>query len=112
MLVIVLAVAAIWFTTSRPQLPRVETAPVRVVGDRPGGARRAPGAKINEAEAMQILRRALTTRADNPIKTDCLAIMSQGHDGSAYKLTAFDRCQSTKLGHWRVDAQTRSISRE
>jgi hypothetical protein len=111
LLVIAAAAGAIWFTTFREpaRLPRLDTGPVRVVGDRPGGARRAPGAKSNEAEAIQMLRRALTT--EKAIKTDCLVITSQGFGGGAYRMTAFDRCQNTRLGRWQVDGQTAKVSR-
>jgi hypothetical protein len=77
--------------------------PVRVVGDRPGGSRRGSGASITEPEAILRLRRALVS-SPQPIKTECLAITSQGFREGTYHLTAFNTCEGTRLGQWRVDA--------
>src|SRR6266550_8390341 len=70
-----------WYWSQRPQLPRADTGPVRVVGDRPGGARRAPGAAINEPEAVMTLRHYFATQ-EHPVKSECIAVISKGlHDG-------------------------------
>src|SRR5687767_12241282 len=64
-----------YYWQSRPQssAPPPDSGPATVVGQRPGGSRRAPGAAINEAEAIRVLRRSLATR----IRTDCLVVSSQ-----------------------------------
>lgn len=92
------------FVPQKYRPPVVDTStPVRVVGDRPGGARRGSGASITEPEAILRLRRALVT-SSQPTKTECLAITSQGFRQGAYNLTAFDTCEGTRLGQWRVSA--------
>ncbi len=103
--------AAFWYfrqTRPEPAELRANTAPVRVVGDRPGGARRIAGAAINEAEATLLLRRALA----RSVRGDCLAIMSRGAAGNAYLFTAFNSCDRTRLGQWKVDGKTRAVSRK
>ena len=80
-------------------------APVRVVKDRPGGARRAEGAAISEPEAMLLLRRSFTT-----VKSDCLAILGHGYRDGAYEMTVMNRCEQTRLGRWRVDGRTKAVS--
>jgi hypothetical protein len=86
-------------------LPRVDTTPVRVVRDRPGGAYRAKGATINEPEAILLLRRHFTN-----LKSECVAILSNGYHDGAYVLTAVNGCDHTRLGKWRVDGRTRAIT--
>ena len=82
---------------------------VRVVGDRPGGARRGSGAKLSEAEAIRLLRRHIVTA--NEIGADCVVTMSGGFDKGAYVLTAVDRCGHTRLGRYRVDGKTGAVTR-
>lgn len=121
--VIAIVAGAVALVLSRPDLvqrftPRqlrpavVETAapPVRVVRDRPGGARQGAGAKITEPEAILILRRSLATSAQ-PIKNECVAITSQGFSEGAWNLTAFNHCGSTRLGRWKVDAKSGDVDR-
>jgi hypothetical protein len=100
----------------RPALPwkkepppvKAEPIAVRVVHDRPGGARRASGAKINEAEAMRLLRRHLATTVSIPIA--CLAVMSHGPSKGDYFFTALNRCDSIRLGRWRVDGKSGAVA--
>lgn len=101
-----------------PQMPwqkKATPAPVkrtppelRVVGDRPGTARRAAGAKINEAEATRVLRRHLvsTTNIANP----CLVVMSNGPRKGDYFFTAFNRCDSIRMGKFRVDGKSGTVT--
>ncbi len=97
---------------SRPQLPwqskpapvKVTPPEVRVVGDRPGGARRAAGATINEAEAIRLLRRHLATTTT--IANRCLVVMSHGPRDGHYFFTAYNRCDHVRIGRWRVDGKT------
>lgn len=97
---------AVWMNR-RPEKPvRKEKPPeVRVVGDRPGGARRAPGAKVTEAEAVRLLRRHFV--ATRNIKNECLVTMSAG--GEKYVFNVFDRCADVRLGRWKVDAKTGDV---
>jgi hypothetical protein len=80
-----------------------------VVADRPGGARRAPGAIISEAEAIRILRRYLVETLK--ISDACLAVMSANPGQGSYLLTAINGCEHTRLGRWRVDARTSAVAR-
>ena len=104
--------AAVWWN-ARQGLPDTkaktgEAPSVRVVGDRPGGARRAPGAVVNEAEAIRLVRRHLVeTRG---LRADCIAILGQGSRDGAYVVNAHDRCESTRLGRWRVDGKSGAVT--
>lgn len=106
--------AAIWWNAGG-RLPRSGSAPerpqppsVRVVGDRPGGARRASGAKLSEAEAMRLVRRHLViTRGLGP---DCIVLVGGGFREGDYLVTARDHCASTRLGRWRVDGRTGEVA--
>jgi hypothetical protein len=104
--------AAVWWN-AQDALPQKKKAPaetpsVRVVGDRPGGARRAPGAVVNEAEAIRLVRRHLVETKD--IKTDCVAILGQGFRNGTYTVNAHDRCASVRLGRWRVNGKTGAVA--
>ena len=113
--VVLVAAVSVWLT--KPHLlpipisrdktpPRVDTAPVRVVEDRPGGARRPKGAKLSEPEAILHLRRHFTT-----LDPKCVAILSNGYRDGAYVLTAVNSCENTRLGKWRVDGRTGAVER-
>jgi hypothetical protein len=80
----------------------------RVVHDRPGGARRAAGANLTEAEAIRLLRSHLasTTSIVNP----CLVVMSHGPRKGDYFFTAYNRCENTRIGRWRVDGKTGDVT--
>ena len=116
-LVLLLAVGgAVWFFRDElpigryfpRSLPRTDTGPIRVVGQRPGGARKAPGAKLSEPEAVITLRRYLTT---GEVKSECLALASRGSAGGAYTFDAVDSCRDVKLGRWKVDGKTGEVGR-
>jgi hypothetical protein len=111
LLLIVAGAAWWWWTTQHPVGAPATTAvaekPIRVVGDRPGGVRRARGAKLNEAEAILTLRRKLA--AQHQLKNECIAVLSHGNERGAYVLSAVDSCAGTKLGRWRVDAQSGAV---
>jgi hypothetical protein len=105
--------AAVWWN-ARHALPErgvsaTEVPPVRVVGDRPGGARRGAGAVVNEAEAILLVRRHLVATAG--VRTDCVALLGQGFREGAYVVNAHDRCTSTRLGRWRVNGKTGEVAR-
>ena len=112
--------AASWVYLNRPDLVQgvdpnppppkpTDTAPVRVVKDRPGGARRGAGAKISEPEAVRALRRHLTNAEG--VAGQCIAIKSEGYRGGAYELTAINSCEKTRLGRWRVDGKSQQVTR-
>lgn len=117
-LVAVLALAAIWyFLPNKPEIPwQREPAPVakpkppatRVVRDRPGGARRAAGATINEAEATRLLRSHLASTTT--INNACLVVMSHGPSDGDYDFTAYDRCDKIRIGRWRVDGNSGAVA--
>jgi hypothetical protein len=104
--------AAIWWD-ARQSLPEkkaraAEPPSVRVVGDRPGGSRRAPGAVVNEAEAIRLVRRHLVeTRS---LRADCVALLGQGSRNGDYLVNAHDRCESVRLGRWRVDGKSGAVT--
>lgn len=114
LLVVALAagVAAIWWNAQRAlpdRKPAQQTPRTRVVGDRPGGAKRAPGAKINEAEAIRLVRKHLV--ATNGIKNECIVLLGGGFSAGGYIVTARDHCASTRLGKFRVDGKTGEVSK-
>ncbi len=111
MLVLIAAGAgAWWWYTHRAILPRTDTGSIRVVGDRPGGARRPAGAAISEPEAILTLRHYLAVQPE-PVRGACLAVISHGYSNGYYSFDAVNSCARTRLGRWRVDAKTRVVSR-
>lgn len=112
LVVAILAVAAWWFINQRNE-PAPKTPPplpsLRVVADRPGGARRAPGANVSEAEAIRILRRHLVSTTGT--KDECFAVLSLGARDGGYILSAVDGCKNAPLGRWRVDGKTSAVTR-
>jgi len=113
LLVIAIAAGAWYYREKIPglrtELPRTDTGPVRVVGQRPGGSRRAGEAKLSEAEAIITLRRYVT--AENRTKNECLAIASRGSSGTEYSFDVVDSCRGMKLGRWKVDGATGEVKR-
>jgi hypothetical protein len=111
-LIVVVILAALSFLLLKPipfspTTPKVtqKTAPVRVVHDRPGGAHRAKGALISEAEATMLLRRHFVN-----IKPECVAILSDGYRDGGYMMNVVNRCDHTRLGRWRVDGRTKAVT--
>jgi len=100
--------AAVWWYVNQPTLPRPDTGPIRVVGDRPGGARRPAGAAISEPEAILTLRHHFATQE---VKSECVAVMSKGFSDGYYSFDVIDSCKRSRLGRWRVEAKTRAVSR-
>ena len=109
LLLVAAGAGAYWYWMQRPRLPRADTGPIRVVGDRPGGARRAPGAAINEPEAMMTLRHYFAAQ-EHPVKSECLAIISRGYRDGNYTFDTVDSCDRTRLGRWKVDSRTKTVS--
>jgi len=107
---LIAAGAAGWWYINRPVLPRPDTGPIRVVGDRQGGARRTARAAINEPEAILILRHHFAAQ-ERPIKSECVAVMSKGYSGGYYSFNVVDSCKRASLGRWRVEAKTRAVTR-
>lgn len=113
LIVAIAAVAAVsaYLSMPKPDPPPVakrEPAQTRVVGDRPGGARRATGARITEAEAIRLLRSHIASTTS--VTNDCLVVMSHGPSKGAYLLTAYNRCDNIRLGRWRVDGKTGNVA--
>ena len=104
-LAIVAAGASYWYVRreSAPA-PAVTHAPAHVVHDRPGVTRRIAGAKINEAEAVLILRRHFN------VPDRCIAVIANGEHGRAYRFTALNSCDRTRLGQWEVDGWTKTVT--
>ena len=109
-LIVAVGAGAWWWYTRYAQIPQPDTGPIRVVGDRPGGARRPAGAGMSEPEAILTLRHFFAAQPD-AIKSDCLAVMSRGYSSGSYNFDIVDSCARTRLGRWRVNAKTRAVSR-
>jgi hypothetical protein len=103
LLALIIAGGAYWYFNQRPTLPRADTGPVRVVGDRPGGGTAG-------AEAAMTLRHYFAAQQD-PIKSECLAIINRGYNNGYYSFDAFNSCNRTRLGRWRVEGKTRKVTR-
>ena len=104
-LAIAAAGAAYWYAHHQPaRSARQALPPVHVVRDRPGGARSIAGAKINEAEAVLLLRRHFD------LADQCLAVIFNGEHGRVYRFTAFNSCDRTRLGQWQVDGWTKAVA--
>jgi len=97
------AAGGYWFFSRRVALPRPDTGPVRVVGDRPGGEKQ-------RAEAAMSLRHYFAGQPQ-PIKSQCLAIINRGYSNGYYNFDAVNSCDRTRLGRWKVDARTKAVSR-
>ena len=104
-LAIAAAGASYWVLRRETATPKpVKLPPVHVVRDRPGGTRAIAGAKINEAEAVLILRRHFNA------PDTCIAVISGGPKDRVYRFTAFNSCDRTRLGQWQVDGWTKEIA--
>jgi hypothetical protein len=93
---LIVLVAAAWFfllPRLEPQ-PPTDTAPVRVVRGRP----------LTQGEAARLLRRHLGP-------DECVVVMGKGSAGNTFLFTAVNRCEGTRLGQWKVDAKTQTVSR-
>src|SRR5437899_7927808 len=79
MLIVLLAVVAGagWWYFTRATFPAPDTGLIRVVGDRPGGARRPAGAALSEPEAVLTLRHYFASQPQ-PVKSRCNAVISRG----------------------------------
>lgn len=103
--------AAIWWNAQRglpdQRRPALETPRVRVV--RPGGAQRAPGAAVNQAEAIRLVRKHIVETSG--VKSDCIMLLGDGFSKGAYIVKASDRCADTRLGRWRVDGKSGEVTR-
>ena len=99
-----------WWLWQRQQetRPTPDNRPVRVVRQRPGGAKVPAGATISEPEAVMFLRRHFSSE----VKGECLAMTSQGYRDQAYHFTVVDSCRGVRLGKWQVDANSRKVMRE
>jgi hypothetical protein len=98
--VLLLAAGGWWFWYTRyGQFPKADTGPIRVVSDRPGG-------NVGEAKAIVTLRHHLVEQT----KSECLALISRGYSNGFYTFDAVDSCQRTKLGRWRVEAKSWTVS--
>ena len=99
-LAIAAAGASYWYAhRAEPAVPRQPLPPVHVVHDRPGG-------KVDEATAVQLLRRHFASR----IPEQCIAAIMSGASGGVYRFTVVDSCQRTRLGRWQVDVKTEAVT--
>jgi hypothetical protein len=91
--------------------PKFDTGPVGVVGQRPGGARRAAGAKLSEPEAVRTLRKYIAAHEEIGLKSECVAVAGRGFHEGAYDFDVIDSCRATRVGRWRVDGRTGEVGR-
>ena len=101
---------AYWWFFMRTAAPRIDTGPVRVVGDRPGSVHRPAGAGINGAEAIVILRHFFASQ-EHPIRGECLALVAHGYSNGYYSVDAVNSCDRTPLGRFRIDGKTKAVTR-
>ncbi|HLJ75703.1 MAG TPA: zinc ribbon domain-containing protein [Thermoanaerobaculia bacterium] len=95
--IIVLAAAGAggwWWYSRQRAAPHFDTVPAHVMVK--GSA---------EGRAVVALRYHLVTEL-KLVKSECLAVISQGYSNHYYSFDAVDSCQRTRLGRWRVDAIT------
>lgn len=96
--------ASIWWNTVRSLPERSPAAgdvpSVRVVKDRPGGARQPRGAAVNEAEALRLVRRHIVETTG--VRSDCIALLGGGFHSGAWVVTAHDSCNGIRLGKFVV----------
>ena len=97
LIALTVAAAAYFLTRGSHAVRSGRQRPIRVVRDRPGGARRGDGATISEPEAILRLQRSFDAAPE------CIAIMSKGYINGGYILEAINRCDGTRSGRWRVD---------
>jgi len=102
LLLIAAAAGASWYWIQRAKIPRADTGPVRVVGDRPGGG-------VPQAEAAMVLRHHFAAQ-EHPIKSECLALIGKGYRDGQYLFDAVNSCDRTRLGRFKVDAKTKNVS--
>ena len=91
--------------------PKFDTGPVGVVGQRPGGAHRAAGAKLTEPEAVRTLRNYIVAHEDIGLKSECIAVAGRGFREGAYDFDVIDSCRATKVGRWKVNGSTGEVTR-
>lgn len=98
--------ASYWYVrrVEAPAAPVVKP-PAHVVRDRPGVTHRIAGAKISQAEAVLALRKHFD------VPDSCIALIANGESGGSYRFTAVNSCDRTRLGKWKVDAQSGAVSR-
>lgn len=113
LIVVIAGVAAVsaWLSMPKPEPappPKPPPPKTRVVGDRPGGARRAKGAAVTEAEAIRLLRSHLAETTN--LANACVVVMSHGASKGGYLLTAYNRCENVRIGRWRVDGKTGDVT--
>jgi hypothetical protein len=110
-LLLACGIAAWLLWPRRPPLP-LDTGPARVLRGVPGASQRPAGAKLNQAEAMRALRRFLVSPGQpNPVKSECLAVISRGYRDGIYRFNAVNSCNGTRLGIWEVNANSEKVSR-
>lgn len=67
------------------------------------------GRVTTHAQAVRALRRHLI--ATKGIANDCLVMKSEGLTEGVWVITVLDRCESLRLGRFRVDAATGRVDR-
>jgi hypothetical protein len=93
-IVLIAAGAAGWLYFQRKPAPVAQAAPVAIVPPK------------DQAAAIRALRLHLAQNA----KSDCIALIGAGADGSEYRFNAFNQCENKRLGRWKVDRKTGAIS--
>ena len=68
-----------------------------------------PSGEIVESQAKAVLARYLDARDPYHTPGNCLDVRGTGYSNRGYAFDVLDRCQSRRLGSWRVDAVTREL---
>jgi hypothetical protein len=100
-LVLIAAAAAggWWWWSRYGQIPRFDAVPAHVMVK--GTA---------EGKAVVALRYRLVTEL-KLTKSECLAVISHGYSNGYYSFDAVDSCRRARLGRWKVDRSSGSVSR-
>ena len=101
-LALIAAGAAIWINKARPDAPPPKPVVKKI-------APKIVNGRVNEAEAIRVLRRHLA--ATYGIPSNCVATISHGQQRGAFVIAAVNSCEHVRLGTWRVDAKNGAVAK-
>jgi hypothetical protein len=94
-----LAAAAVWWK-DRPARP----------APRKAAALKVPAGPVKtEAEAIRLVRRHLVEKGG--LENRCVVLLGRGLSKGGYLVRAQNHCTDTRLGNYRVDAKTGTVTR-
>ena len=89
--------------------PMISNAPPVTTATIAPPAASPPSSEITETEARAILARYLDARDPYHTPGNCLDVRGTGYGNRGFAFDVLDRCQSRRLGSWRVDSVTREL---